>query len=450
MSLRAILLATAALAGIAGAARSEEVLPARLAGYAVVPALTLVLPPEDAPRDALVSGKFTGAARVDAPYSAPATTSPAQGGRATGLSLPFIGQAFQGLSGLAHNRAPDGSFYLLTDNGFGAKANSGDALLMFHRVAPDWAAAAIDRRETVFLRDPDRVVPFRIANEATEARYLTGADFDPESIQVIGDTVWIGDEFGPYLIRATLDGRVTGVYPTLVEGAEVRSPDNPAVRVPAAAGVDYRSQRSGGFEGMALNPATGMLWALLEKPLLGADGEPEGAFLRVLEFDPAAAEWTGRGLRFPLGEGAVAIGDFNFIDETRALIIERDAGEGDAARACADPGQPAADCFANPARVKRIVLTDVAKADAEGALPRLAHVDLMAIADPDGKGGPAGGTFTFPFETIENVARVDDTHILVINDNNLPFSTGRETDRAADNEFLLLSVPELLNFQPDS
>ena len=51
---------------------------------------------------------------------------------------------------------------------------------------------------------------------------------------------------------------------------------------------------------------------------------------------------------------------------------------------------------------------------------------------------------TFPFFTIEDVMRVDDTHILVGNDNNLPFSSGRQLDAAADNEMMLLSVPELL------
>jgi hypothetical protein len=29
-------------------------------------------------------------------------------------------------------------------------------------------------------------------------------------------------------------------------------------------------------------------------------------------------------------------------------------------------------------------------------------------------------------------------------DNNLPYSSGRALDRAADNEFILLSVPELM------
>lgn len=40
--------------------------------------------------------------------------------------------------------------------------------------------------------------------------------------------------------------------------------------------------------------------------------------------------------------------------------------------------------------------------------------------------------------------KVDDAHIVVAVDNNLPFSSGRQLDRAADNEFILLRVPELL------
>jgi hypothetical protein len=41
----------------------------------------------------------------------------------------------------------------------------------------------------------------------------------------------------------------------------------------------------------------------------------------------------------------------------------------------------------------------------------------------------AEGTLGFPFFTIENVAMVDADHIIVGNDNNLPFSTGRHLTR---------------------
>ncbi|SMO38300.1 esterase-like activity of phytase family protein [Paracoccus laeviglucosivorans] len=443
MRLTLALLATCA----ALPAHAEDAFPATLAGHAYLPAFTLVTPPGDAPRDAWLSGKFTGKTRNEAAMSAPADTGKTYGAHPTGLSLPFIGQPVQGMSGFAMNRADDGSIYTLTDNGFGTKANSPDAMLFFHRMAPDFETGKVERLETIFLRDPDHKVPFRIAYEGTEARYLTGADFDPESIQFLNGEIWIGDEFGPYVIRATLDGRVISVHQTMLDGVALNGPDTPGTVVPAAAGKDFRVQRSGGYEGMALQPTTDLLWAMLEKPLLAADGTPEGDFLRVITFDTKAGDWTGESYRFKLAPGAVAIGDFNFIDDTRALVIERDAGEGDAAKACAE-GADAATCFPMPAKVKNIVLVDTAQRDADGYIRRIGHIDLMNIADPDGKAldgmKPAEGPFTFPFQTIEDVMRVDDTHILVANDNNLPFSGGREIGQAAHNEFILLSVPELL------
>ena len=49
-----------------------------------------------------------------------------------------------------------------------------------------------------------------------------------------------------------------------------------------------------------------------------------------------------------------------------------------------------------------------------------------------------------PFNTIENVDVVDATHIIVGDDNNLPFSAGRALDKADDNEFVLLEVGDFL------
>ncbi|WP_435169155.1 esterase-like activity of phytase family protein [Falsirhodobacter sp. 1013] len=437
-SVLSILLISAALP-----AWAEEVFPARLAGFAEVPALTLVQPPADAPRDAWVSGKFTGPAPNASPMSAPADTGRAYGAHPTGLSLPFIGQPFQGMSGFAMNRAEDGSLYALTDNGFGAKLNSPDALLFFHKLNPDFALGTVERRAQIFLHDPDHKVPFRIAYEGTDSRYLTGADFDPESIQYADGAIWIGDEFGPWIIKAAPDGRVQQVFATTLDGAKLSGPDTAGTVVPAQPGKDFRVQRSGGYEGMALQPGTGLLWAMLEKPLLTETGT-EGDFLRVMTFDTKAGAWTGNSVRFRLDEGAVAIGDFNFIDDTRALVIERDAGEGDVAGACPEGGEPS-DCYPMPARVKNIVLVDTADLDAEGHMRRIGHIDLLRIEDTaDMTPYTLDGLFSFPFQTIEDVVRVDETHILVANDNNLPFSGGREIGKAAANEFILLDVAELL------
>jgi hypothetical protein len=450
LGLAATLLAATMLAPPAAA---DQRFPATLAGHAFLPALSLVMPPADAPPEAMMSGRFAGPGnlRVDRPMSVMGTTGALHGNRATGISFPFIGQPLQGFSGFSRARAADGSFWAIIDNGFGNKRNSTDTLLFFTRVMPDWRTGAVDVRQTVFLRDPDRVIPFRIINEGTRERYLTGGDFDPESIQVIGDTVWIGEEFGPFLIRATLDGRVTGVFETMLDGHALRSPDHPGLVQPAAAGRDWRVPRTGGYEGLAATPDGTRLWAMLEKPILNPEGQPEGRFLRVLEFDTAAARWTGRSVKYALEEGATAIGDFNMIDATRALVIERDDGEGDPSLACAAPSQPRPDCFPNPARFKRVYVVDLAQTDANGFVRKLGHIDLMNIADTEGfarietaANPPLRGRFTMPFFTIEGVVAVDDAHILVNMDNNLPFSSGRRLDRAADNEFILIRAPELL------
>jgi hypothetical protein len=444
-----VLLATAICLPMAQAAWAEETFPATLAGHALIPAMTMITPPADAPKDALVSGKFTGPARNEVPGSVMGDTGASHGKRRTGISLPFEGQPFQGLSGFAMNRAEDGAIYVLTDNGFGTKANSPDALLFFHRVMPDFEAGTVAILATTFLSDPDRKVPFRIGYEGSDSRYLTGSDFDIESIQVAGGSVWLGDEFGPYIINTTMDGKVTAVYPTMVGETVLKGADTPGISAVSVAGTEWTVQRSGGYEGMALQPDTGLLWAMPEKPLLGADGKATDTFLQVMAFDPAKAAWTGASFKFALATGATAIGDFNFIDATRALVIERDSGEGDPSLKCA--GDPKPDCFPAPAMLKRVVLIDTATVDADGFVRRIGHIDLMDIADPDGKNRAKTaaardltGKMTFPFFTIEDVMMADETHIIVANDNNLPYSSGRALDAAADNEFILLSVPEFL------
>ena len=51
----AVLLSATALAP--AHADGETVVPATLAGHALIPALSLIVPPADAPADAMVSGK---------------------------------------------------------------------------------------------------------------------------------------------------------------------------------------------------------------------------------------------------------------------------------------------------------------------------------------------------------------------------------------------------------
>ncbi|UPY36556.1 esterase-like activity of phytase family protein [Sediminicoccus sp. KRV36] len=456
--MRRLLLATAAAISLALPAAADSRFEARLAGHAILPAATFVAPPADAPEYFRLSGRFTGPGnlRNEQPGSIPGVSLPGYGPRPTGLAMPFPGQPLQGFSGI--KPVGDGSYWVTGDNGFGNRRNSPDALLMIHRVRPNWQGGAVAVENTIFLADPNRVAGFVIQNEATPTRYLTGADFDVESIQPLPDgTMMIGDEFGPYLLHFDAQGRLLRVIETTLDGEVLRTPDHHAQVIPAnpTAGVPARVRRSGGYEGMALTPDGRTIWAMMEQPLFApGTNQPEGAFLRILEFDVARMAWTGRNLRYRLEQGATAIGDFNMIDARRALVIERDNGEGDPGRACAAGVESthAAPCFAMPARLKRIYLVDLGAADAEGFIRKIGHIDLMAIQDPerlarqrgDRPQGASDTAFSFPFFTIENVAMVDAEHIIVGNDNNLPFSAGRHLTRADDNELILLHVPELL------
>lgn len=438
-----LLMTSAALA-------EDTVFPAKLAAHAILPANTIIAAPADAADYLKTSGKFTTPDRKRT--EALGTVPGKDGVRLTGLSLPFDGQPMQGFSGI--KTMPDGTFWSMSDNGFGSKLNSSDTMLMLHNIKIDWDAGKVEAVKTLFLSDPDKKAPFPIVMEGAEKRYLTGADFDVESIQPVADGFWVGEEFGPYILKFDLDGKLTDVIATTVDGKPVTSPDNPTLTVqadPSKPTPALNVKRSGGYEGLAMSKDGAKLYGLLEGPLWTdaetveqAEGRPA---LRIIELDVASKAWTGRSWLYPLAEGGEAIGDFNMLDDTTALVIERDNGAGTVDKACADPKAPAADCFAVGSKVKRIYKIEMTDENAGKAVRKIGYIDLLKIADPDNKKRQGGGDgfYDMPFVTIENVDRVDDTHIIVGNDNNLPFSAGRSLDKADDNEFVLLEVGELLN-----
>jgi hypothetical protein len=437
-------------------ASAQQQFPATLAGHAVLTALAIALePPKDAPEAFATAGKYTGPEwrRVDAIGTIPGTSyiSPASAPRRTGISTPFKSQPMQGFSGI--KAMADGSFWVMTDNGFGAKKDSGDALLMFHHIRPDWKAGTVQHLRTVFLHDPDRKVPFLIVNEGTPKRYLTGADFDIESMQFVGDSVWFGDEFGPYLLRTDRDGKVLAFHETKLDGKPLRSPDHYAVNTPAVPGAFTTPvRRSRGFEGMASSKDGKLLYPLLEGPLwIDAEKKWETdsggrEFLRILEFDVEKGDWTGRSWKYRVEANGNNIGDFNMIDADTDLIIERDTLEGLPEDECKGPPRP--DCYPAAAKFKRVYKISLkdADADADGFVKKIGYIDLLDIKDPNGvaKRGSKDGVFKFPFVTIEDVDVVDGEHIVVANDNNLPYSAGRKPNVQDDNELILLRVPELL------
>ncbi|KAJ3324384.1 hypothetical protein HDU93_002820, partial [Gonapodya sp. JEL0774] len=203
------LLAIAALLVAAGADAQAKKFAAVLKGHALLPDSFRVDPPADAPAFFATAGKFTASnkKRADIVGSLPVTTdtnAAASKPRPVNVSMPIKGQSVQGMSGIRY--LGNNIFAEITDNGYGSKFNSPDAMLMIHLIYYDWATGGANYIRTIFLSDPKKILPFLIVTETTERRYLTGADLDIESINFVKSSIWIGDEFGPYLLEFDWDG----------------------------------------------------------------------------------------------------------------------------------------------------------------------------------------------------------------------------------------------------
>lgn len=418
-TLRLGLLGAAAAALLAGPAAAQN---ATLSGFALLPANTFA--------DGPTSGQFAG---------------PGAGGNA----LPLVDkQPVQGFSAVLAGPSA-GTYLVLTDNGFGGKNNSADTLLRMYAVRPEWRSAAggsgtvtpvgfgdgavrgaFDAATRITFSDPDRKLGFAIqadleryygvaANPLVDpsirsGRLLTGADIDPESTRRDKHgNFWLGEEFGPFLVKADASGKVLAREFAL---PGVQSPQNPFLggNAPTIGG-------SRGFEGMAINGAGDRLYTLLEGTVAG---DPAGT-LRINEFDIDSDGWTNRLWRYKLEPQGTAIGEMTAIDDHRFLVIERNGAT------ATGGGTP----------FKKIFAVDLRQADASGNLVKTEVVDLMNIADPDDLNGDGSTVFTFPFVTIESVLVLDERTLLVINDNNYP-GTGGRTGASDNTEFIRITLAQ--------
>jgi hypothetical protein len=102
-----------------------------------------------------------------------------------------------------------------------------------------------------------------------------------------------------------------------------------------------------------------------------------------------------------------------------------------------------------PALFKKLYLVDFRAVDDDGFLVKREIADLLHIKPGgvplDAKPGDVGlgSEFAFPFQTIEDVLPLSSDRLLVLNDNNFPFSNGRNPAQADPNEAIVIRVPRL-------
>jgi hypothetical protein len=215
------------------------------------------------------------------------------------LTRPWLQTPLRGFSSV--NARPDGTYWVLADSGHAMNDYHPEAQIVFHHVFIDWVSGKSNLLSAQALRDPDRRLPFAIANEHTSERILTRADANVDAMQVIDWDFWLADDLGPWLLHANQEGRVLGLYELQLEGRPLKA---------GAAG--------GGFGGLAASRDGRMLYAALERAL---PDEPE--FARIFEFDRHARRWTGRVIHYPLERAGHTIADLALIDLTSALVVER-------------------------------------------------------------------------------------------------------------------------------
>ncbi len=347
-----------------------------------------------------------------------------------GYTFPVAGQPVEGLSAIVEGERP-GEWLAMADNGYGTKLNSRDFNLRAYTIRPDFKTArggtgAVDVIDWIEFRDPRHKFGFPIANEGKPGRVLTGADVDPESIQRGRDgTLWVGDEFGPWILHFDAEGRLLEAPYPLPGG--LTSPSHPT--------SPGTLQNSGGFEAMAMSPNGRTLYSILEKPV---PGDPVGT-RRIYEFDVRSRAYVGVAATYkvdvvgptPTNADPILIADAQALDDHRLLLIERDNTGGGLT-----------------ALHRGVYSVDLRKVAADGTLIKTRVVDLTAIPDPDlvslASSNPGdvgvGDPYRVTCESIEALRIIAPNRLLLGCDNNLP-NASRHPGVADGTELITVRIP---------
>ena len=331
----------------------------------------------------------------------------------------------------AAEKTDDGHYIYLVDTGYGPKSSSFSSLLGLYSLKIDFNDFQGNHKDTEVLKlirfnDIDNKLSFAkqadfefYGNDAKnkpvdsiikKGKLLTGGDIDPESVRVdYKGNIWVGDEFGPFLIKLDNTGKVLRQE---ISMPNITSPENPFLK----AGDSPTIKTTAGLEGMAINPQGNKLYPMLEKPVIG---DPEKT-LRIYEFNIETERFEEGYYLYKIDGDATEIRELVAVNDHEFLTIEQN------------------ESWDSSTQVKKVYWLSIADVEKNGYVKKRQIVDLMHISDPVDLNKDGNMDFSFPKLTIESIIILDKDTLLITNDNNF----GERT------EFIKVRLDEALNLQP--
>jgi hypothetical protein len=148
---------------------------------------------------------------------------------------------------------------------------------------------------------------------------------DSEAIRVAPDgTVWITDEYGPYILHFNRQGQEIGSLP-LPAGFQISNP-GPTATYEAANNTTGRTTNRG-MEGLAISPDGTTLVGMMQSPLT-QDAGLTGVNDRVLVYDLSNPSAAPRQYLYQLDSTATPISELLAINNHQFLVDERDGTAG--------------------------------------------------------------------------------------------------------------------------
>lgn len=218
-------------------------------------------------------------------------------------------------------------YWFLTDNGFGKKNISADFIPRLYEVHISTEGKVTYTKRYLEFTDKNNKLSFpiqanyvhyydnpenpKVDSDIIKNKTLTGADIDPESIQIdANNRIWIGDGYGPFLIETDSRGNVIHQE---YEIPGIQSKDHP-LEITQSANIDT----SGGIEAMAITPDKQTLHLILQKRVQG----DAYSVLRLYTFNIPTKSFNASYLNYPVDPGTT-VTDMVAIDQQHFYVLER-------------------------------------------------------------------------------------------------------------------------------